>query len=650
MNWKRLAPAFAGAALALTITLTNARASSDQPIVIHPLLGTTPTNTYVVTKTGDSGDNTNTAPGTLRRALVDANNHPGLDLIRFDLPGSGLKTITIVNYFPNMTDNAGVIIDGTLSDDQIELNGSGVTGHNGLTFTSDNNVVRGLTINGVSGGGVAIALLGGADNNVIVGNRLGTNAAGTAKKANHSGVFISSNSNNNIIGGTNGVTPGGACTGDCNLISGNQYHGVVIDHSSGNRVIGNLIGLNRAGTAALGNGDDGVLIGNADHNTIGGSSPAERNVISGNIGINIEIGENPSHHNQVLGNYIGTNSAGNGVVNNPGSGILVDLGAHDNTIDSNLVSGHADFGILVFLNAGRTTIRNNRVGISASGDENFGNRQKGIELQGNGNTVINNRVGYSGNAGILVKKGSGNLLSRNTVFSNGRLGIDLGLDAVTLNDPGDNDGGANGLQNFPDLKSAAHDGTTLTVSGNLNSKPSARYTLEFFYNPACDNVFGYTVGEAAVYLGTTAVTTNSGGNAGFSLSLSGVPTNGVVTATATDSANNTSELSFCATITQGGTQPPPLTKPQLLSPPNGEGATKNPPTLDWQPVNGAVTYRVLIRMDDKNGQKVLRQKGLTSDSFVPPKLTVGKTYYWRAFACDTNNKCTKSIWWTFSIR
>src|SRR5581483_6692171 len=229
------------------------------------------------------------------------------------------------------------------------------------------------------------------------------------------------------------------------------------------------------------------------------------------------IGENPSHHNQVIGNYIGTNSAGTASVRNGGSGVVVDLGAHDNTISGNLIAGHPAFGVLVFKSANRTSIRNNRVGIGASDDRNLGNAQKGIEVQTSGNTIVGNRVAFSGNVGILVKKGSGNLVSQNILFGNSKLGIDLGTDAVTKNDPGDGDGGANGLQNYPEISSATHDGTTLTVSGKLNSKPGVRYTLEFYYNGACDNVFGNAVGEGEVFLGTTAVTTDGSGNGGFSI-------------------------------------------------------------------------------------------------------------------------------------
>ena len=53
-------------------------------------------------------------------------------------------------------------------------------------------------------------------------------------------------------------------------------------NASGVIVRGNTIGLNAAGTSALGNTGAGVGIGNVTGATIGGTTTAARNVISGN--------------------------------------------------------------------------------------------------------------------------------------------------------------------------------------------------------------------------------------------------------------------------------------------------------------------------------------------------------------------------------
>lgn len=547
MNVKKVSLALGTLLFALSITLTQAHAGYQNPQLVHPLLGIAPLNTYIVTKTTDSGDNNNAAQGTLRRAMLDANNHAGFDAIVFNIPGSGLQTIKIKNYLPDLTDNAGVMIDGTTSDDRIQIDGSGVNNHHGFPIVSDNNVIKGLIINGVQGGGAAIALLNGANGNVIIGNYLGTNSAGQAAKGNNSGVYIGPNSNGNYIGGTHGVSSGGRCTGDCNLLSGNRFHGVVVDHASNNVIVGNFIGLNLGGTGTVRNGDDGVLLAYSPNNRVGGSTPAERNVIAGNK-INIELGGVDTHNNTVQGNYVGINSAGNGKLSNGGSGIVIDVNAHDNTVDRNVVGGQTQYGILVFKGAVRNAITNNRVGLGASSDSNLGNATRGIEFQTNGNRAVGNRVAFNGRDGIQVKSGTGNLVSRNEIFNNGNFGINLGTDAFTANDNGDGDGGANMSQNYPTIKSAVSSGVSLTLKGSLNSRPNTRYTLEFFRNPSCDNTFGHAVGEGKQYLGSANVTTNGSGNATFTVTINQALTIGVVTATATDSAGNTSEFSYCATI------------------------------------------------------------------------------------------------------
>ncbi len=638
MSLKKFTIGFFIVGLALAVSTPSARASQERPHLVHPISGQVPNNTYVVTKTSDSGDNTNAAAGTLRRALVDANANGGFDAIVFDIPGGGVKTITVKNYFPDISDNAGVMIDGTQSDDIIEIDGSQVNNHHGFAIVSDNNVIKGLTINGVQGGGTGIGVLNGASNNVIIGNKIGTNVAGTAAKPNHSGVYLAHNTSGNRVGGTDGVTPGGACTGECNLLSGNRFHGLVIDHSSNNLVQGNFIGVNVNGTGALLNSDDGILIAESSHNTIGGSSPQARNVVAANAYPNIEIGENGSHHNTVQGNYIGINSAGTAVIASGDTGVLVANGAHDNLIDSNVIGGNSNFGILTFKGAHKTTITNNRVGIAATTDANLGNLKKGIELQGNNNYVGNNRVGNNGSDGVRVKSGINNAIRRNEIFNNGTFGIRIGADQFKDNDPGDADTGPNNYQNFPEITAANYNGGNVTVQGKLNARPNVRHDIDLFYNAACDVVSGKNMGEGKVYLGSVTVTTNGSGNANFSIQFGGVSSSGVIASTATDSNNNTSQFSYCKTITTGVALPE---APQLLSPSNGESVGDNPPWLDWSDANGATYYTLTIRQDTKKGTKVYVNDNITASEITPDELEAGHTYYWQVRACNTAG-CVKS--------
>ena len=60
--------------------------------------------TFTVTSTADSG------AGTLRQAIIDANNAGGADTIAFNIAGSGVHTIALATPLPAITSAA--TIDG----------------------------------------------------------------------------------------------------------------------------------------------------------------------------------------------------------------------------------------------------------------------------------------------------------------------------------------------------------------------------------------------------------------------------------------------------------------------------------------------------------------------------------------------------------
>ena len=195
------------------------------------------------------------------------------------------------------------------------------------------------------------------------------------------------------------------------MLSGNLAYGVaIVTGAANNTIAGNLIGTDITGSAALPNLSAGVLV-NAPGNTIGGSQPVDRNVISGNGGAGILIVDAPvsggaASGNLVSGNYIGMNLAGTAPLGNAGDGVLI--AASSNTVGRTLAG----------------------VGI--------------------GNVI----TGNGGRGVAVVIPASNNVIFANSIFSNGELGIDLGGDGVTANDTDDVDAGANGLQNFPVLSNA----------------------------------------------------------------------------------------------------------------------------------------------------------------------------------------------------
>ncbi len=178
-----------------------------------------------------------------------------------------------------------------------------------------------------------IEMNGGGE--TVQGNRIGTNAAGTAAIAN-SGIGV-------ILAGATPSTLGGTGPGAGNLISGNGAAGVYVVATSGNVVQGNLIGTDVAGTAAIPN-DAGVQFSNASSNTIGGSSPPARNIISGNTFDGVSLDGFNNSANTVDGNYIGTGITGNLDLGNGRDGVKVGQpSATGNFIGAtagNLISGN----------------------------------------------------------------------------------------------------------------------------------------------------------------------------------------------------------------------------------------------------------------------------------------------------------------------
>jgi hypothetical protein len=164
----------------------------------------------------------------------------------------------------------------------------------------------GNLISGNTGSGILIS----AAEVTVEGNRIGTNAAGSAALPNGSGVQV-------VIGGS-GILIGGGNAGAGNLISGNSVHGVRLFRPLGARVEGNLIGTDFSGTASLGNAQDGVLIQSGlSPDSVGGTVIG--NVIAFNGAVGVAVG--PDGNDASSGDLITRNS----IHDNGGLGI--DLGS-----------------------------------------------------------------------------------------------------------------------------------------------------------------------------------------------------------------------------------------------------------------------------------------------------------------------------------
>ncbi len=432
----------------------------------------------------------------------------------------------------------------------------------------------GNVISGNAGHGIEI-LYAVATGNLIQGNYIGTNVTGQSAVANHlCGVHIQSQEN----------TIGGSASGAGNLISGNWEHGIFLDginaSVASNLVQGNFIGTAAGGTNGLGNGLAGIVTyGTAPGNTIGGTTTGAGNLISANGDAGIYLMTSGAG-NLIQGNRIGTDVTGTLALGNTFEGIYLNC-APSNTIGGvvagagNVISGNHTRGVLL-TNASWNVIQANLIGTAIDGVNNLGNAWYAVECTNASNNLIGGTNYGAGNclafsqlnggygcSGARIRGGSTNdAILCNAIFSNLGLGIDLGTYGVNANIPCDTSSGDNMLQNYPVLTQAIS-GASLVVRGTLNSRPNARFLLQFFANPSCGSPSFPNNGQGQFYLGQTNIETGNNCNASFVANLPAqVPAGYVITATATDRANNTSEFSGCVGVTSAPAPPSIVTGPQ----------------------------------------------------------------------------------------
>ena len=408
-------------------------------------------NTYMVTSTADSG------VGSLRDAInqvnAGADNSIAFNIATTDGGYNATNhsfTIDLASALPALSKS--VTIDGTtenafllsnysisVSTPVIVLDGTNAAGGDGLDLFAGNTTVKGLVIDNFTGGAGILLSGNSVTNDIIAGNFIGTDVTGSTAAGDGDGILVTSEAHNNIIGGTTAATR--------NVISGNTTNGVEIEGqtTTDNFVEGNYIGTDAAGTAGLGNGNDGIFL-SAGGNTIGGSGVGAGNVISsngttysatGDDGIEITgvagVGGYISANNLVEGNFIGTDKTGMHALGNTGSGIRFDDNASGNIIGGgtasatgvitpgvgsllgfsnayvgNLISGNQLEGVYLDLTltagpANNNFIEGNYIGIAIDGQTALANLN-GIMDDGG---AFDNTIGGTA-------KGTGNVISGNS--------------------------------------------------------------------------------------------------------------------------------------------------------------------------------------------------------------------------------------------
>lgn len=224
-----------------------------------------------------SGEVTIGVPGLPVKTVISGNGSYGIY-------GYNVVGLTVVNC------RVGTNLTGT----QARPNGSG-----GLNLYKCLDAQIGgtgpLYWNLVSGNDGAGIYASGCPEIKIKGNRVGTDATGATALGNGGAGISLNNCPRAYVGGTTVAARNvvSACT-----------TGVNLDGCQGASVIGNYIGVNRAGDKALPNSDAGVNLSGSSYCTIGGSTAAKRNVILGrNYGVYVY--GNGAVGNRILGNYIG---------------------------------------------------------------------------------------------------------------------------------------------------------------------------------------------------------------------------------------------------------------------------------------------------------------------------------------------------------
>jgi len=478
--------------------------------------------TFTVTNTNDSG------PGSLRDAINSANLSPGNDLIDFNILGVGVQTIFSLSQLPPLTDTAGVFIDGLTQPGSnpginppstctlmIEINGVNAGVAHGLWVLSPNNIIQGLVINNFQRDGIRIQATPagyGTSNNIVYYNFIGTDPLGNIAQGN----------------GWNQVMYWAGvyiiCTPD------------TLGFAYDNFVCWNLISANYA---------EGVGIASCPPGDVA--------------------------FNWVGDNYIGTDVTGTIDMGNIHDGVYIGEGAHDNTVDTNLISGNDFEGVcivgyaealpegimtwgnmvwsnIIGLDINLNPLPNTLDGVSIG---QYGNIYQGGYAPGN--LIERNTIANNGDNGVTMWEHSnnnwnadGNLISQNSIYDNSGLGIDLQNDGLTFNDPADPDSGPNQELNYPVIDSALYNVVQTTVYGTIDIDTDPTQAIVEVFKVKLDPS---NYGEGEIFLGSTNPV-NAAGD--WSVVVSGINIGDSVTATTTDMNNNTSEFCNNVTVAQAG--------------------------------------------------------------------------------------------------
>jgi streptogramin lyase len=400
------------------IELSGSQATSD--LVLGNLIGLDPTGSSA---RPNATDGITVIYGAGHETIGPKNVISGNGQIGIDLAGSSSNAIfgndvglnvSGSKAIPNGT--TGICVDGGSNDNTI-----------GATVAGSANVISGNLLTGIT-------IQAGSSQNTVAGNLIGTNLAGSKAIGNGIAGILISDAPGNTVG------PGDVVSGNGTVSDG---AGIWIEGptATGNQVFGDMIGTDKTGEAALGNAIIGLLINDAPNNTIGGTTP---NVISGNTQIGVMIAGTGSTGNLVMGNMIGTNTEGTKAIGNGsstvGAGVYID-DAPGNSIGGsaagmgNLISGNGFDGVQVFGPSSTGNLfQGNKIGTDATGTRALGNGNDGLVVNGaSGTQIVSNVIAANAGNGITITDtGTSGTLIQSNLIGQGVSGQQLGNGAYGI--------------------------------------------------------------------------------------------------------------------------------------------------------------------------------------------------------------------------
>jgi hypothetical protein len=237
--------------------------------------------TFTVVNTNDSG------PGSLRQAVLEADNDTIPDVIAFNIPGEGLHVIQLrsviqvtepltIDGFTQPGASPNTLPNGNNANWLIGLAAMAGNRNNGLELLSE-VTVRGLRISNFKGSGIIVF-----GNDGVV--------AGCFIDSNQGGIVVHEDADNTLIGGI--------AAADRNIISGNFFAGLILEQGASQRVLGNWIGTNQGW---------GILnVDTLRDSRIGGTNAGEANNIAFNVSGGVLLAH-PGSNNPIRGNRIFAN-------------------------------------------------------------------------------------------------------------------------------------------------------------------------------------------------------------------------------------------------------------------------------------------------------------------------------------------------------